>query len=179
MKTIKIIGNYLFVTTVTLIALNLDAFAMTFKDKNLFRYSYNSSIKKISNQNLKRLENFLSGNFYSYQQNNFQKNVHGAYFALSETGTTSVLSYCVETIEECILDNAQFITKKKCERISNEKCFIILSQNTLVMNNNKYIIENNLNENKKYFETFISKKNKTSDIRLESYREREQNSDYN
>lgn len=168
----NIILLFLFIHTPT--------FALDFK--NNYHYKYTSDKDKIiiSPNNLQRLKQFFLGKFYSYEQNNLQKNSFGIYFALSESGHSSVMSFCDDQIQYCILDNLKFITKAKCQRISKEPCFIIAIEDEIILNKKSYLINDKslpgiLNS---HFE--ISSKtnqNYMSDISAILYRDRE-GSDY-
>jgi len=147
----------------------------------LFKYSTNEKIIKISENNLKRLKEFFFGDFYSYEQNNYQSGAKGIYFAVSESGNSSVFSFCNEDINNCILNNMQFITKKKCERISKEKCTIIATNNKIILNKKIYSIKNENLE--KLFTTLFKIHPDTSaqikgDIRVNLFRDFEKSTDY-
>ena len=136
MKKLKI--NFFLLLVLFFFTTEVYSFNLNFKNKYLFKYSSDENIINISEKNLDRLRTFFLGNFFSYEQNNYQSNASGVYFALSITGNASVLSFCNEVINNCILNNMKFITKKKCERISNERCFIIASGNKIILNKKIY-----------------------------------------
>ena len=156
------------------------AFSLDFKNNYHYKYTSNKDKITISPDNLQRLEQFFIGTFYSYEQNNLQKNSFGIYFALSESGNSSVMSFCDDQIQHCILDNLKFITKAKCQRISKEQCFIVAVENEIILNKKSYLINDKslpaiLNS---HFE--ISSKanqNYISDISATLYKDRE-GSDY-
>ena len=116
------------------------AFSLDFKNSYHYKYTAEKDKLMISPDNLQRLEQFFLGKFYSYEQNNLQKNSYGIYFALSESGHSSVMSFCDDQIQYCILDNLKFVTKAKCQRISKEPCFIIAVENEIILNKKIYLI---------------------------------------
>ena len=116
------------------------AFSLDFKSSYHYKYTAEKDKLMISPDNLQRLEQFFLGKFYSYEQNNLQKNSYGIYFALSESGHSSVMSFCDDQIQYCILDNLKFVTKAKCQRISKEPCFIIAVENEIILNKKIYLI---------------------------------------
>jgi hypothetical protein len=180
MKKIK--NNIIFI--IILIFLTNPAYSISVNIKNqyLYKYTLNKKHITISGENYKRLKKFFLGNFFSYEQNNFQSNANGVYYALSESGNASVMSFCNEKINNCILHNIKFITKKKCERISKEKCFIIASANKIILNKKIYKINN---KNIEQIFTLILKihpsnnsKQNISDIRINLYRDFDGSSDW-
>jgi hypothetical protein len=155
---------------------------LSFKDSYLYKYSSNESGLVISSNNYKRLEEFFKGKFFSYEQNNYQAGATGVYFALSKTGNVSVMSFCNEGINECILNNMQFITKAKCERISKEACFVVAANDRIILNNKYYLI-NQKNMNEVLSSTFKIFKNdkleeKFDDIRVALYRDYDGSNSY-
>ena len=156
--------------------------SVSFKDSYLYKYSSNESELAISSNNYKRLEEFFKGRFFSYEQNNYQSGATGVYFALSKSGNGSVMSFCNEGINECILNNMQFITKAKCERIAKEACFIVATNNEIILNNNYYLI-NAKNMNEVLSSIFKIFKNdeleeKFNDIRAPLYRDYDGSNSY-
>jgi hypothetical protein len=156
---------------------------ISFKNSYLYRYSSANTEIVISSNNFKRLQEFFKGSFFSYEQNNYQTNTSGVFFALSKSGNGSVMSFCNEEINECILSNMQFITKTKCERIAKEKCFIIASDDKIILNNNYYSINHeNMNEVlSSIFKIFRNDKleEKFDDIRTALYRDYESSNEFN
>lgn len=155
---------------------------MSFKNSYLYKYSSTDTEIAISNNNFKRLQEFFKGSFFSYEQNNYQTNTSGVFFALSKSGNGSVMSFCNEEINECILSNMQFITKTKCERITREKCFIIAYNDKIILNNNYHSI-NHKNTNEVLSSIFKIFKNdkfeeKFDDIRAALYRDYESSNEY-
>jgi hypothetical protein len=62
---------------------------------SVLQWTYNKiEPLQISQQTLIRLENYLSGNFYSYTFDKKVTNATSLYFAISQNGFGSVLSYC-------------------------------------------------------------------------------------
>ena len=171
---IKIKNNLLIVLILFFFSQSSLASSITFKDKYLYKYSTNDQVITISRGNYKRLQEFFLGKFFSYEQNNFQTMTNGAYFALSKTGIASVMSYCNEEINNCILDNMKFVTKAKCERIANEECFIIVSDNKIILNRQYYSVDKKTIPDHLTSKFQIFDKNseeKISDIRLTLYRD--------
>jgi len=180
MKKLKI--NFFLLLILFFFTTEVYSFNLNFKNKYLFKYSSDENIINISEKNLDRLRTFFLGNFFSYEQNNFQTSAYGVYFALSKSGNSSVMSFCNEKIDNCILNNMQFITKKKCERLSAEKCFIIATNNKIILNKKIF------NTNKNSFEQLLpslfkihenqNKKQVVSDIRTVLYRDFDSKADW-
>ena len=171
MKKLEI--NFFILLILIFFTTEVYSFNLNFKNKYLYKYSSEENIINISKKNLDRLRAFFLGNFFSYEQNNFQTNAYGVYFALSKSGNSSVMSFCNEKQNNCILNNMQFITKKKCERLSSETCFIIATNNKIVLNKKIFNTNNfeqllpslfKIHENQ-------NKKQVVSDIRAVLYRD--------
>ena len=177
MKKIKSKIKFIIILLIFSTHASTHAKSFDFKTRYLYLYTQKSDKIKISELQFERLSNYLNGNFFSFEQNNFQKNVRGIYFSISETGNASVLSYCDDNVVYCVTNNLKFRTNYKCERISKERCFIILVQDNIVLNKKKSHLIGELSKYKKTI-FLIHKGNSKqimSDIRAELYRDRESN----
>ena len=162
---------------VLLLFFSTHAQSFDFKTRYLYLYTLEADKIKISELQFKRLNDYLNGNFFSFEQNNYQKNVKGIYFSISQSGNTSVISYCDQDVIYCVTDNLKFQTNFKCERISNEKCYIILIEDNIVFNKKKTPLTKEISKYKNNFFKLqkSNEKQKISDIRAKSYRDRESN----
>lgn len=174
MKKIK---NKIKFIIILLLFFSTHAQSFDFKTRYLYLYTLEADKIKISELQFERLNDYLNGNFFSFEQNNYQKNVKGIYFSISQSGNASVLSYCDNDIIYCVTDNLKFQTNYKCERISNEKCYIILVEGNIILNKKKTVLTQQVSKYKNIFFQLHkgNKKQITSDIRAELYRDRESN----
>lgn len=144
---------------------------------SIYQWTYNSSKKlPISETTYQRLNNFFTGDFYSYT---FKKKITLAtplYFAISENGQGSVLSYCEDDKVNCIASVAKFQTLARCKKKFLQNCFIIGIDNKVIINKKVYIInKNNSREVLKNISYFTHVKNEIKlphdDIHYYSIRE--------
>lgn len=136
---------------------------------------------EISEKTFKRIQEYVSGNIYSHSYNRKISNVSTFDIAISEDGQFSVFSYCRYNgvdANTCQLNSPhQFQIKKKCERISGQKCLIVAEKKYFVLDSNKKKIDmNNLQSFFKIKKTISESKIYYSDIEINSSKDFE--SDY-
>lgn len=104
----------------------------------LFNIKVNGNEKiTISNFSYSRAIGYLEGNFFSFSENKNITKAIGMYFALSESGQNTSLSYCQDFIMTCDKNLVKIRTKMLCERISNEKCRVIFNEDKFLVNKKK------------------------------------------
>lgn len=141
---------------------------------NLTKNSYSFEKINISKISKERLEGYLSGQFFSYVENNFISNSSGVFFFLSDDGDYSVIAFCPDfRVDRCDLNHIKFRTQYRCEKISNQKCRLIFKNNKLKQ---KKFQKYNRLDFKKFFLLKDSKsinkiKNYTSEIRARTFQE--------
>ena len=110
---------------------------------------------KISKDVSERIDQYLENKIFSYVYDNTIYNTTKIAVAISEDGLSSVLGYCREKLELCRTNSPYlFQIKKRCERISNKKCEIIIKGDFLFINKNKIKLNK---ENKEIY--FLVQKN--------------------
>ena len=122
---------------------------------SVYQWTYDAEQKlNISKTTYQRLHDFITGNFYSYT---FKKKITLAtplYFAITENGQGSVLSYCEDERINCIASVAKFQTLARCKKKFLQNCYILA-------------IDNKVIANKKIFK--INKKKPLDDLKNISY----------
>lgn len=120
-----------------------------------------SESKYISEDKLNELNLLINGSFFDKRRNKINKNFNLLYYALSSDGKYSSLTLCDAPSMhgyDCVDLNDQFLTKKSCEKISNQKCHIIINRDRLNLNNQIF----NIGYIKKdYFLEIVKKQNIT------------------
>ena len=124
----------------------------------LFNTSSQSNEKKTLNEiaiqtsefSYDRIIGFIKGDFFSYSENKKITKALGMYFALSESGSNTAISYCQDFLMTCDKNLVKIRTKMLCERISNEKCKIIFNEDKFLINNKRINVKK-IEELKKYF----------------------------
>ena len=110
---------------------------------------------KISKDVSERIDQYLENKIFSYVYDNTIYNTTKIAVAISEDGLSSVLGYCREKLELCRTNSPYlFQIKKRCERISNKKCEIIIKGYFLFIDKNKIKLNK---ENKEIY--FLVQKN--------------------
>lgn len=110
---------------------------------------------KISKDVSERIDQYLENKIFSYVYDNTIYNTTKIAVAISEDGFSSVLGYCREKLELCRTNSPYlFQIKKRCERISNKKCEIIIKGDFLFIDKNKIKLNK---ENKEIY--FLVQKN--------------------
>ena len=147
------------------------------KNTNLLASDFNKIV--ISEEVSARIDQYMNNKIYSYVYSNTINNITKIAIAISDDGLSSVLGYCREQKELCRTNSPYlFQIKKKCEKISQKNCRIIIKEDFLLIDKKKIKL-NKINK-KKYFS--ISKKNtinqkKQSDFEVQNSKDYE--SDWN
>ena len=132
-----------------------------------FEYTHKTNeLIKISDKSFERAKEYLNGNFYSYENKKQVSNAIGLYFALSGDGTSTTFSYCEDYIMTCDKALVKIRTKLRCEKISNQHCFIIFFDNQLVKNKKIKIIKDKKNLDNEFLIFNTSIKYKHQDLRI-------------
>lgn len=132
-----------------------------------FEYTNNSNeLIKISDKSFERINGYLNGNFYSYENKKKVSNAIGLYFALSNDGTSTTFSYCEDYLMTCDKTLVKIRTKLRCEKISNQDCFIIFFDDKFVKNKKTKIIKNKKNLENEFLIFQTSIKYKHQDLRI-------------
>jgi len=145
-----------------------------------FQYTHKSNDKiKISEKIFNKLIEYKTGNFYSKIYKQKFTETKGMYFALAKNGNSASFSFCEDGMIGCMTNLLKYQTLKKCERIANDKCYIIAIGNSLVINKKKI----SLKEANEMQKIFIIEKNKTNqeniyEIRAITLREFENSDPY-
>jgi len=145
---------------------------------NKFQYTGEKKEITISKESLDKLIGFYTGNFYSEVWKKKITKSSGIYFALSEDGMNSVISYCEDdSIWNCSVDFAKYQSLKRCEKISKQKCFVIGNNREILINKESYKItrENTENDIKSIKNIKITNSNPNflhSDIRYNTMEEK-------
>lgn len=121
---------------------------------------------KISDKSFERINGYLSGNFYSYENKKKVSNAIGLYFALSNDGTSTAFSYCEDYLMTCDKTLVKIKTKLRCEKISNQNCFIIFFGDKFVKNKKTKIVKNKKNLENEFLIFQTSIKYKHQDLRI-------------
>lgn len=117
--------------------------------------AYEKNKIKISKDVSERIDQYLENKIFSYVYDNTIYNTTKIAVAISEDGLSSVLGYCREKLELCRTNSPYlFQIKKRCERISNKKCEIIIKGDFLFIDKNKIKLNK---ENKEIY--FLVQKN--------------------
>lgn len=185
----KRIKNKNFITLIATTTFLLICFSILSKQAkafgNKFQYTSKSSEINISEKSFDRLDGFFKGIFYSEI---FKKEITGSsgiYFAISKDGMHSVISYCDDTnIWNCSFDFARYQSVKRCEKISNQQCYILANNSEILINKNIYKIKtknpkNELIKLNKILKKFITRKDaKHSEIRYLTVEEKNNGDDW-
>ena len=152
-------------------------FVSSISHSSIYQWTYNSEKKlPISETTYQRLNNFFTGNFYSYT---FKKKITlgtPLYFAISENGQGSVISYCEDERVNCIASVAKFQTLARCKKKFLQNCYIMGIDNKVIINKKIYLInKNNPKEILENISSFVHVKNEIKlphdDIHYYSIRE--------
>lgn len=130
----------------------------------LFQINFaNSSIvvKKISKEKFFELNDLIvNKKYYDFRRNKENKIFNLMYYAISNDGKYSSFSIC-DTHRfnryDCVDYLEKVKTQKGCERIARQKCFILISNEYLVINNHR--IELKKIENESILNSEITKLN--------------------
>ena len=109
------------------------------------KYYYVQENISLSNEQIKRLSNYLNGEFYSYD---IGRNIF-AYpiaFLVSESGDKSVILACDGIIDECNTSVEIYQLIKKYEKKNNENFYILALKNKILIND--YNFKNQLSKTK-------------------------------
>lgn len=121
------------------------ALAVSFNKKNTLLIKNNNQIP-VSKEVFARMENYLKGSFFSKNLNRKLIQVSGIYMSISEKGDHSSISFCdADNFDLCAEQHLAFQTLKKCEKISEQKCYLVFRGKTFLPRK-----DNKLNL-KKYF----------------------------
>lgn len=104
----------------------------------------NKKINEISQDKFNQLNSLLNNQFFDPRRNKQTKIFQLMYFALSKDGQFSSISICdtnAMSYYDCIDINEKSKTQKNCEKISKQKCFIIVSKNKLLLNEKNYFLK--------------------------------------
>lgn len=108
-------------------------FLLFSSESNSFNFIKKNTIKlnnvkkiEISNETLVRIKGYLKGKFYSPNLNQKFFQVSGVFFAISNNGNNSSISFCnADSFDLCAEQLLAYQTLKKCEKISREKCYLL------------------------------------------------------
>ena len=123
------------------IAIFFNIFTLNFVEASNFIYTHNSEKIKISKVTYNKFIEYKKGIFYSKTYDKKFLNAKGMYFALSENGNSSVFSFCEDDVLGCVSNLLKYQTLKKCEKVANEKCYIISIKNYIHINKKKILTE--------------------------------------
>lgn len=148
MKKKQINSFLIFIFSFTTLLFSTNSYSESFLKKNTYKMN-KKNIIKVSQKNLERLSGYLSGSFYSQNLNKKFINVSGVYYAISKDGNNSSISFCdADHFELCAEQMLAYQTLGKCEKISNQKCFLIFRGKVFLptrenkINLNKYFVLN-------------------------------------
>ena len=130
--------------------------------------SENLEIKEISEEKYNQLTLLLNNQFFDPRRNANIKIFKLMYYALSNDGKFSSISICdtnAMSDYDCIDTNEKFKTKKSCERISEQKCSVIINKNKLILNDKTFNIDKSINQ--KIVEYFYDQKIKISKTNID------------
>lgn len=150
--------NFLFKVLIIFFALNYNSQGFSqIIEQNRIILSKNV-IKKISTYLLAAKNHNYAFYSKSISKKLFYFNI--MYVSISEKGDTVTMSYCDEDFSGCAQKYlAKFQTKKKCERISNQKCRIIVENENFITIDSKKIKILNINDHFIYNNKSIELKN--------------------
>lgn len=124
-------------------------YSENFLKKNTYNIKNNKKIN-ISKKSMERILGYLNGNFYSENLNKTFYQVSGIYFALSKDGNNTSISFCnADAFNLCAEQMLVYQTLNKCEKISNQKCYLIYRGKTFLplrkknINLTNYFLVNN------------------------------------
>ena len=122
---------------------SVNTYSKSYIKKNTIEFDNYNKIS-ISETAEKRIKNYLNGKINSKNlQQNF-KNVSGIYFAISDNGSDTSISFCNELdFDLCAEQHLAFQTLKKCEKISKRSCFLLFRGKTFLPTREKKININN------------------------------------
>jgi len=96
----------------------------------------------LNKSQLNRFNNYLSGEYYSYELN--RKVSHRPImFAISIDGTTSLLFACASISNECDPNVSIYQVLKRYSKKSNKEMYIFALKNKIVWSGNNYLIKGN------------------------------------
>ena len=115
------------------------------KDFKTLKYYYVQENKNFTAEQIKRLSNYLNGEFYSYDvgRNIF---AYPIAFLISESGNKSVILACDGIIDECNTSVEIYQLIKKYEKKNNENFYILALKNKILIND--YNFKNQLSKTK-------------------------------
>jgi len=130
--------------------------------------SENNKIKEISEEKYNQLTSLLNNQFLDPRRNAYTEIFILMYYALSNDGKFSSISICdtnAMSDYDCIDTNEKFKTKKSCERISKQRCSVIINKNKLILNGKTFNIDKTINQ--KIVEYFYDQKIKISKTNID------------
>lgn len=140
-------------------------FFLNFTESVNARLKYTTEFNniKISENSLKILKNYFKDEIYSTTYKKVQKNVKGLYFFISESGHGTSVGYCNGLYEDhCDVTLLKSSLLKKCQKLNQEKCYLLAIRKKLVFSDQQFQIKKNPNilekitvvqntNNKKYY----------------------------
>jgi len=105
---------------------------------------------KLTQASYDRMVNYIEGNFYSFSENKKITKAIGMYFAISDDGKSTAISYCQDFLMTCRKSLVKARTKMLCERISKIKCTVIFNEDKFLISK-KRINKKNIQYLNDYF----------------------------
>lgn len=123
----------------------------------------------ITEESYQKLQSYLNNEVYSYTYKKNQKNIRGIYFFLSESGHGTSIGYCNGFYEDhCQIGHLKNTLLKNCQKINNEKCFLIASRKNLIIDKQK-IKKQKIEKFFKIIKSNNTKKNYHYDLMIPSF----------